>query len=445
MKVKLIQPKMKKRPMDTELKLRMAPHLGLLTVANIIRGTCEVSIENENIRAIDYNDIPEIVGITVTVDVLHRAIEISKEFRSRGSIVVAGGIHVTTAPDSIPDDAFDVLCIGVAETTWPDIINDYNEGQLKDRYVSSHIDASKIVSPAYDMINWDEYLYCNVVHSSRSCPYKCDFCYNSSGNHQFINRNIEDVIRDINSISSKHIMFIDDNFIGNPKWTIDFLHRIKPMNLKWNAAVSADIVKYPKLMDLMRDTGCKSLFIGFESINSNSIDSVHKIQNNIEGYEYLISELHERDIMINGSFVFGLDGDTVDTFKETVEWIVKQKIETITSHILTPYPGTKFYDNMVMDDRISNSDLSKYNTAHVVFKPHGMTESELNEGYLWTYKELYSFKNIMRRLPMSKFQIFPYLTFNFFYRKFGRLTESLCNLISYKHVGKVAQTVSRYL
>lgn len=87
----------------------MAPHLVLLTVANIIRGTCEASMENENIRAIDYNDIPEIVGITVTVDVLPRAIEISKEFRSRGSIVVAGGIHVTTAPDSIPDDAFDVL------------------------------------------------------------------------------------------------------------------------------------------------------------------------------------------------------------------------------------------------------------------------------------------------------------------------------------------------
>ncbi len=87
----------------------MAPHLVLLTVANIIRGTCEVSMENKNIRAIDYNDIPEIVGITVTVDVLPRAIEISKEFRSRGSIVVAGGIHVTTAPDSITDDAFDVL------------------------------------------------------------------------------------------------------------------------------------------------------------------------------------------------------------------------------------------------------------------------------------------------------------------------------------------------
>lgn len=445
MRVKLIQPKMIKRPMDTELKLRMSPHLGLLTIANIIRDKCEVSIENENINDLDFTDVADIVGITITVDVLPRAIEIAKKFKEKGSIIVAGGIHVTTAPNSIPKEIFDVICIGHGETTWPKIINDYNNNTLKSSYTSTPIKGSDIVSPAYDMINMDDYLYCNIVYTSRSCPFRCDFCYNSSGNHQFLNREIDDVIQDIKYLNIKHIMFIDDNFIGNPNWTKSFLEKIMPLGLKWNAAVSSNILNYPDLLDLMKESGCKSLFIGFESINENSISSVNKIQNNIREYEHLIEELHNRDIMINGSFVFGLDGDSLSTFKNTVDWIVKQKIETITSHILTPYPGTKFYDRMLSSNRITDFNLSKYNTASVVFEPLGMTKDELYNGYIGVYKELYSFKNIIKRMPKRGFQVFPYLTFNFLYRKYGKFTEFFCNIISYRNVGKIAQLLSRYV
>ena len=445
MRVKLIQPKMIKRPMDTELKLRMSPHLGLLTIANIIRDKCEVSIENENINDLDFTDVADIVGITITVDVLPRAIEIAKKFKEKGSIIVAGGIHVTTAPSSIPKEIFDVICIGHGETTWPKIINDYNNNTLKSSYTSTPIKGSDIVSPAYDMINMDDYLYCNIVYTSRSCPFRCDFCYNSSGNHQFLNREIDDVIQDIKYLNTKHIMFIDDNFIGNPNWTKSFLEKIMPLGLKWNAAVSSNILNYPDLLDLMKESGCKSLFIGFESINENSISSVNKIQNNIREYEHLIEELHNRDIMINGSFVFGLDGDSLSTFKNTVDWIVKQKIETITSHILTPYPGTKFYDRILSSNRITDFNLSKYNTASVVFEPLGMTKDELYNGYIGVYKELYSFKNIIKRMPKRGFQVFPYLTFNFLYRKYGKFTEFFCNIISYRNVGKIAQLLSRYV
>lgn len=445
MRVKLIQPKMIKRPMDTELKLRMSPHLGLLTIANIIRDKCEVSIENENINDLDFTDVADIVGITITVDVLPRAIEIAKKFKEKGSIIVAGGIQVTTAPNSIPKEISDVICIGHGETTWPKIINDYNNNTLKSSYTSTPIKGSDIVSPAYDMINMDDYLYCNIVYTSRSCPFRCDFCYNSSGNHQFLNREIDDVIQDIKYLNTKHIMFIDDNFIGNPNWTKSFLEKIMPLGLKWNAAVSSNILNYPDLLDLMKESGCKSLFIGFESINENSISSVNKIQNNIREYEHLIEELHNRDIMINGSFVFGLDGDSLSTFKNTVDWIVKQKIETITSHILTPYPGTKFYDRMLSSNRITDFNLSKYNTASVVFEPLGMTKDELYNGYIGVYKELYSFKNIIKRMPKRGFQVFPYLTFNFLYRKYGKFTEFFCNIISYRNVGKIAQLLSRYV
>lgn len=446
MKVKLIQPRMLKRPMDTDLKIRMSPHLGLLTVANIIRHECEVTIENENIRELDFNDVPDLVGIAVTVDVLPRAIEIAAIYRKKGAKVIAGGIHITTAFDTVPKEAFDSLCIGFAENTWPQIIEDAKHGRLQSQYVSAPLESGDdITSPAYDLIDKTDYLWYNVVSTSRSCPHKCDFCYNSSGTHQYINRNIEDVLGDIKRLGTKHIMFIDDNFIGNISWTKQFLERIKPLKLNWNAAVTMKIGQHPELMDLMKETGCQSLFIGFESISPQSLSSVHKMQNNREEFERLINELHKRGIMVNASFVFGLDGDTPETFKNTLDWIISQKIDTITSHIVTPYPGTEFYKRMEAQNRIFDYDLSKYNTSHVVVSPLGMSKEELEKGYLWIYKELYSIKNIFRRLPKTISTIPAYLTFNFFYRRFGQFTSRVCELLTYKRIGLFAEKLSRYM
>lgn len=154
---------------------------------------------------------------------------------------------------------------------------------------------------------------------------------------------------------------------------------------------------------------------------------------------------HERGIMINASFVFGLDGDTPATFKATLDWIVKNRIETVTSHILTPYPGTELYNRFKKEGRILSDDLSKYNTAHVVFRPAQMSEKELYDGYLWIYKQVYSLKNIIKRMPKAKSQRIAYLLFNLFYRKYGRFTDLMCGIITYKNVGRIAEKLSRYL
>lgn len=256
---------------------------------------------------------------------------------------------------------------------------------------------------------------------------------------------MEDVLEDIRAINSRHIMFIDDNFIGNIPWTKEFLHKIAPLKLKWNAAVSINIVNHLELLDQMKESGCQSLFIGFESINSDSIKTVHKVQNEPSDYDIAVKEIHKRGIMINASFVFGLDGDTKETFKKTLDWIVENKIETVTSHILTPYPGTKVYEKFSQENRITTNDLSLYNTANVVFIPKNMTEQELYSGYIRLYKQVYSVKNIIKRIPEAKEQVLPYLTFNFFYRKFGRFTDALCRFVSYRRIGILGQKLSKYL
>ena len=445
MYIKLIQPKMEKRPMDTDIKTHMSPPLGLLTIVNMLRGEHQVVLQNENIEQIGY-DKPDLVGISITVDILPRAIEIAKKFRAQGCIVVAGGIHITTAADTIPQGCFDVLCVGAAEGTWPDIIKDYQNGTLKYIYrCNSNLSGRDIVPPAYDFIEKDKYLYCNVLHTSRGCPFRCDFCYNSGADQQFLNREIEDVIKEIQQVGRKHIMFIDDNFVGNKEWTYHFLEALKPLKVKWNAAVSINVASDKKLLDLMKESGCQSLFIGFESINPNSIADVHKVQNRTDAYEKAVHEIHKRGIMINASFVFGLDGDTKETFQRTLDWIVKNKIETVTSHILTPYPGTALYRRLKEEQRILEDDLSLYNTAHVVFRPKNMTEQELLDGYLWIYRNIYSFKNIIKRIPENKSQRAAYWMFNLFYRKWGKFTDHLCKIITYKRIGILGEIMSRYL
>ena len=446
MYIKLIQPRMIKRPMDTDLKLHMAPPLGLLTIANILRDQHRIRLENENIESVCYDDQPDLVGISVTVDSLPRAMRIANRFRKRGIPVVAGGIHITTALETIPPDAFDALCVGAAEGTWPEIVRDAEKGRLKPVYwCSGKLRGEDIVSPAYDMIDRSKYLFTSVIHTSRGCPFRCDFCYNSAAAHHFVNRPIPDVIREIRAAGTRHIMFIDDNFAGNPRWTKAFLREILPMRLKWQAAVSINAAKDPELLDLMKRSGCRSLFIGFESINPASVQNVHKVQNTTQEYEQAIDAIHSRGIMINGSFVFGLDGDTPETFSATVDWIVRNKIETVTSHILTPYPGTALYARMQAAGRITSHDLSRYNTANVVFKPLGMTPDVLYQGYLKVYRDVYSLKNIFRRLPKTKDQRMGYLLFNLLYRKYGKFTDLLCKCITYKRMGQIAAFAAKYV
>ena len=446
MRIKLIQPKMHRRPMDTDLKMRMSPPLGLLTIANMLRDSHSVTIENENVRELNLADTPDIVGVSVNIDSLPRAIEIARYYRAKGAKVVAGGILITTAIDFVPDGEFDVLSVGAAEGTWKQIVEDISNGCEKKVYRCDHsLEGKDIISPAYDLIEKKDYLYCNIVHTSRGCPYRCDFCYNSSKERYYINRSVEDVVNEIKLINKKHIMFIDDNFIGNPAWTRSLMAELKRMKVKWNAAVSINVVDIPGMLDEMKDSGCQGLFIGFESISPASVESVHKVQNSVAKYEHAVEEIHRRGIMINASFVFGLDSDTPETFRLTLDWIVKNKIETVTSHILTPFPGTVVYNRMKAQGRLLSDDLGLCDTAHVVFQPKGMTVEQLYNGYIDIYKQIYSFKNIWKRMPKCKKQIPAYLMFNLFYRKWGGFTDWLCRKISYERIGYYAEKVSKYI
>ena len=430
--------------MDSEFKRRMSPSLSLVTLASLIAAEHIVYIEDENIQNLNLNDKPDLVGITVNVETSKRAYEIASIYKRKNIKVILGGIHVSANPGEALEYA-DSVCIGEAEEVMKIIIKDAQKGELKKIYqCPSPANPQDIPLPDWSLINKSKYLYTNIICSSRGCPFKCEFCYNSGEyvHQKYRNRPISSVMKEIEQMGTRQVMFIDDNFIGNPQNTIKLIHELKKQNIIWHAAVSTNIVHMPELMDLMMDGGCKSLFIGFESINQESIKNTNKLQNNITLYEKLIAELHSRNIMINASLVFGFDNDTIEIFKTTLDWLVKNKVETMTAHILTPYPGTVLYKKLLAEDRIIDYNTNNYNTANVVFRPESMSAEELKNGYLWIYDQFYSFKNILKRLPDNKKQRIPYLLFNFGYRKFGMITSFFGKLGLMSFIGKLGRKFS---
>jgi len=427
MKIKLISPRMTLRPMDSEFKRRMSPSLSLLVVAALTPPEHEVEIEDENTGHIRFDDSPGLVGLTCNVDNSPRAFHIAEQYRKRGVPVVIGGTHASASPEEAGRHA-DAVCIGEAEGVWEFIVADAEMGRLMKTYKSEGPpNPAMSPPPRWELVDRSRYLYTSIVCASRGCPFSCEFCYNSCG---YVHRGwrpkpVDNVLKEIRLACRKQVMFIDDNLIGNPAWTRSLVRALKPLRLTWHAAVSANIGRMPGLLDEMKDSGCESLFIGFETINAGSIIDADKRQNDTRHYERTIKELHEREIMVNASMVFGFDHDTTDVFDRTIDWLVENRVETITGHILTPYPGTALHRKMKAEGRIIETDPAKYNTSNVVFMPKNMSPEELRAGYLRVYDELYSWRNILRRLPKRPRQRMPYLLFNLGYRKFGKITSAI--------------------
>jgi radical SAM superfamily enzyme YgiQ (UPF0313 family) len=430
--------------MDSAWKVQMSPPLSLLILAALTPEEHRVTIEDENVERIHLHDAPDLVGITVKVDTVYRAGEIAQHYRRRGIPVVMGGIHPTVCPEDCLPNA-DAVVIGEAEEIWPELLKDAANRRFKRIYKNEHpVNIAQTPIARWNLLRAKNYLFTNTLCIGRGCPWRCDFCYNSSDNidARYRMKPIENILAEIRSVGIRHIMFIDDNFIGNPGRTKVLLHELKKLNLTWHTAVSADIGKHEGILDDMAASGCKSLFIGFESVNQTNLLNCHKAQNRIDQYDDTIRKIHERGMMVNASLVFGFDGDDTGMFPSTLDWLVRNRVATMTAHILTPYPGTRLYKRLLAEGRIIDSDLRHYNTAHAVFRPARMTPDELEQGHHWMYSQLYSWANILKRWPVAAGQVVPYLEFNLLYRKFGKMTCFLGKAIGMRRLARFAKALA---
>ncbi len=400
MKVKFILPALLEAtdPGFRPIKYALFPPLGLASLAGYLRPDDEATLHDEHVMPLDLDDAPDLVVMSVYITSAKRAYQLADHYRARGSHVALGGLHVSSLPDEAVRHA-DTVFVGPGEDTWPTFLEDFRRGSPADRYVSQRRSLSDAPPIRRDLIDRRRYLCPNSIVVSRGCPHHCDFCYKDAfyrGGISFYTQAVDQALAEIERMPGKHVYFLDDHLLGNQRFARALFDGMRGMGRVFQGASTVDAILRSDLIEHAAAAGMRSVFVGLETINEENLRLHAKRQNLARDYDQVIRRVHDLGIMINASFVFGLDDDGPDVFDRTVDWAVSRSIETATFHIMTPYPGTALHDRVAGEGRITDLEWDHYDTRHVVYRPLGMAPDVLLDGYHRAYRDFYTWGSIFR-------------------------------------------------
>jgi radical SAM superfamily enzyme YgiQ (UPF0313 family) len=428
LRVKFILPALTEAtsPYWRPIKYSLFPPLGLATLAAYLGPDDEAVLEDEHVASINVNDRPDLVVIQIYITSARRAYRLADHYRARGAFVALGGLHVTSLPDEAAEHA-DAVFLGPGEQTFPRFLDDLRagraprlrSGQAARRYLStSNRTLDRLPPIRRDLINRRRYLVPNSIVVTRGCPQHCDFCYKDAffeGGRSFYTQRVDDALAEISRLPGRHLYFLDDHLLGDRRFAAALFDGMR------------DSILHGDLIERAAAAGLRSIFVGFESLTPGNLARTNKRQNLGRDYTAVTHRLHDLGIMINGSFVFGMDDDNEGVFRRTVDWAIEQGITTATFHIQTPYPGTRLFARMQAQGRIVTHDWDLYDTRHVVYRPARLTPRALKEGYDWAYREFYRWSSILRA-SLAHGSI-KHQTKHFFYaagwKKFERLWDGV--------------------
>jgi radical SAM superfamily enzyme YgiQ (UPF0313 family) len=398
MRIKFILPALTEAlsPYWRPIKYSLFPPLGLATLAAYLDDSDEITLEDEHVQPLNLEDEPEVVAIEVYITAAHWAYQLADHYRRKGAHVCLGGLHVTACPAEAARHA-DTIFTGPGEDTWPAFLRDFRAGHPAPVYHSTTRSLEALPYPRRDLYQRWRYLVPNSIVVSRGCPHACDFCYKDGffrGGKSFYTLTVERALREIASLPGRHLYFLDDHLFANPHFAAALFDGMRGMGRVWQAAATVQTVLAPGLLEKAAACGLRSLFVGFETLSQANLQSQHKRHNLHLDYAAAIRRLHDLGVMVNASFVFGLDEDDPAVFERTVTWAIQQGIETATFHILTPYPGTALHERLSAAGRIVDTDWDRYDTRHAVFQPARMTRAQLEEGYWNAYRQFYGWSAI---------------------------------------------------
>ncbi len=411
------------------IKYSLFPPLGLATLAAYLDPAIHVTLVDEHVEPLSLDDAPDLVVIQVYITNAYRSYRIADHYRSKGCYVALGGLHVTSMPDEAAIHA-DSIFLGPGEDTFPQFLRDMAEGYPQPRYFSSCRTLERVPLVRRSLIKRSHYLVPNSLVVSRGCPHHCDFCYKDgffAGGKSFYTQRVDDALAEIERLPGRHLYFLDDHLLGNQKFARSLFDGMRGMGRLFQAAATVDSVLGGSLIEHAAEAGLRSLFVGFESLNPKNLRHSKQCQDPDRSYQEAIRRLNGLGIMINGSFVFGMDNDGPDAFQRTVDWALDQGITTATFHILTPYPGTTLFKKMEADGRILTYDWNCYDTRHVVYRTCGLGAEQLKEGYDWAYKEFYRWPNILR--GSRRHSTLKHSLKHFFYTAGWKKFERFWNLV----------------
>ncbi|MFH1506201.1 MAG: radical SAM protein [archaeon] len=421
-------------------KMISVPPLSLAMIAAYTPKDWEPEIIDERVQDVDCGQYADLVAITYHTASAPRAFYLSKQFRDR-KILTAGGGPAATIDPGEAQQHFDVVFIGEAEGLWQRAMDDFKHGRLQRRYQHEKDTFPSLVGlaePRRDLINAREYSTINTVQISRGCPHNCDFCSAkklSGGTYR--HKPLDDVIEEVmkmrdfqqpptnnlvdrlvkwNLNKYNFMIFVDDNISGNRQYAKELFRRLIPLGITWGGQASRTIGGDEELLDLAAESGCQTLFIGFESIFDETLGEMGKgwgkNPDKLREHKDLIKKLHDRGIGINGAFILGYDGDPADVFERTVDFIERNHIEMVQFTVPTPYPGTPLRERLLAEGRIlPQYGWEHYDCSTVVIKPPksmrdesgiDMTPEEFQAKFDWAYDQVCSYPSILRRVRQDR-------------------------------------------
>ena len=380
-----------------------APPLPGILLAGMTPAVVDVEVLHEMVRPINYRTDADYVAISFMDYLSPHAFEVASKFRALGKIVIGGGKFASTFPDEV-EPHFDSILVGEAQNVWQQMVYDLVNGNLKKRYESDSVPClENIPPPRFDLVE-DKFTVPIVIEASRGCPHSCTYCQLNIKRLPYRIRPVDDVIRDLKNTKAlpwhrrKMAMIHDNHFGGDLKNAKMLLKEIAKLNF-WAIGVQYGIecLRDDEFISLLSKANCRMSFIGMESLNEKSLESVQKKQNKVEEYKEAFEKLHRNGILTFTGFMFALENDTKEYYQTLPEKLDEVGVAVILPSIAIPIYGTPLYQKMMNENRITDFDISHYEGDHVVFKHPHLTEEEIYSVYQRVNKIFYSWRKIMKR------------------------------------------------
>ncbi len=394
--------------------------LALGIIASLTPPGWKVKILDENFREFRYYKA-DFVGLTAFSSTVTRAYELAKLYRDRGVPTVIGGIHASMCPEEA-GRFVDSVVIGEAETIWPQVINDFENGRLRPVYKSTLSDLVHSPKPQRGLFH-PGYVFASV-QTTRGCPMNCDFCSVTAFNGaHYRYRPIEEVIDEMKEIPQRNLFILDDNIVGNTEKAqsraIELFRAMIGSGIKkeWIGQASLNVADNEEVLKYAALSGCRMLFIGIESELEDQLAGANKrlnVRMGVDSYDRVFKKMHKYGIAVIAGFIFGWENDTPARIDHRVEFTRRCHADSIQSTLLTPLPGTRLFERMQREGKLVLNnfpdDWRHYGYESLVFNPETMDRVAMQEYIFKGFHRVYEPSFLKRRMLMTLWRTGSFIT-----------------------------------